>query len=80
MFIIYGTSWCPWCDKAKELIEGNYIFKNIEDLEHLQEYRERFPGKKTVPQIVVITDDSVHNYTDEYVGGYEDLVRYLHFK
>ena len=76
MYIIYGTSWCPWCDKAKELIPGEFIFKNIEENINLEAYKEHFPGKKTVPQIMLMNEQDL---SSRYIGGYEDLVRWLRF-
>ena len=70
--VIYSKDNCPWCDRAKAELES----RQIEYTEHKigrdltrDEFLEKFPNARTVPQI----------YLDElYVGGYDSLVS--HFK
>lgn len=73
MFEIYGRTNCVWCDTAKKLLAHHnldFVFYNIEtDGASLTRFKEKFPGAKTVPQIL---------YNDTFVGGYTDLAEYLH--
>jgi glutaredoxin 3 len=67
MIRIYGKDSCDYCNAAKKLceekgVEYTYYFIN-EDIS-LEDFVEKFPGKRTIPQI---TRD------DKYVGGYSDL-------
>lgn len=72
-FTVYvGVSVCPFCDKAKELLneqEMNMEVIPVEDMDMLEEIREK-AGKDvtTIPQIF---------HGEKYVGGYEDLVKYM---
>lgn len=63
----YGASWCPYCQRAKQLLEQkNVAFKEIdveEDARWRQEMTER-SGRKTVPQIFI---------GERHVGGCDDL-------
>lgn len=70
MFLVYSTPNCPYCHRAKELLESRHqTFEEINVLES-DEAMELFAGwrVKTVPQIV-------HN--NVHIGGYEDLVKYM---
>lgn len=65
--ILYSKDNCPYCDKAKNLLE----IKKIEFEEHKldkdfsrDEILEWFPGVKTFP---IITLDK------KYIGGYNEL-------
>ena len=66
-YFVYGTDTCPYCEKAKELIQskakGTVAYINIADRPDL-----RNPDWKTVPQIF---------HREKYIGGYEDLEKYL---
>lgn len=67
MFTIYGKPNCPWCDKAKATLDRKgYAYKYIElkGPEEIEEFQEKFPNAKSVPQIL---------WYDEWVGGYEQL-------
>lgn len=73
MYIIYGKSNCPFCDKAKELLTKKslrYIYIDLgleENSGHLQYVKEDL-GFRTVP---VIKKDG------NLIGGYDDLVKRL---
>lgn len=70
MFTIYSTPSCPYCVRAKQLLDSkNLTYEEVNVMESL-EAAELFAQWKvrTVPQIV-------HN--NVRVGGYEDLVKYL---
>lgn len=72
--ILYSKDTCPWCDKAKELLQSNSItyteLKFKTDFTR-EELREKIPGKPdrlTLPQIFI---------DGEHIGGYEDLRDYI---
>lgn len=80
-FVMFGKTPCPWCDRAKELLREKRIDFKYYDISvgaNLEEYKTIFPGKKTVPQIAMITvvGSPYHRYIN-VIGGYEDLVEYL---
>lgn len=66
--VVYSTAYCPYCDRAKELLKSQEIpFEEIrvdEDSEKRQTM-ERISGRRTVPQIFI---------GDKHVGGYDDLI------
>lgn len=69
--VIYSKDNCPYCDKAKSLLESANIeyteYKIGRDLSR-EEFLEKFPNTRTVPQI----------YLDEvYIGGYDKLVHHF---
>ena len=74
MYEIYGTKNCTFCDKAKQLLTQHdkpYTFIDVaEDEDITAAFFKRFPGVRTVPQIVV---------EDEHIGGYHDLEKRLTF-
>lgn len=65
---IYSTSNCPFCDRAKKLLDQkgvNYIEINVEqDDAKLQEMIKRSGGKRSVPQLFI---------NDHSIGGFDDL-------
>lgn len=65
--LIYTTPWCPYCARAKSLLnEKNIDFEEIDvaaDPEKRQEMIER-SGRQTVPQIFI---------DDRSIGGCDDL-------
>ena len=71
MNVIYTTVTCPWCQRAKVLMDKHGIdFEEIDvttDQQLQQEMMER-SKRMTVPQIF---------FGDEYIGGYDDLVQWL---
>lgn len=74
MIIIYGTDQCPWCDKAKELVEAyslEYTYHDIGNDMPRREYIKGY-GLKTVPQCFYRHEDKT-----EHIGGYEKLKEYL---
>jgi glutaredoxin 3 len=65
--LMYTTSWCPYCERARRLLKSKgATFEEI-DIETGQgkraEMRER-SGRDTVPQIFI---------GDSHVGGSDDL-------
>lgn len=69
---IYTLPTCPFCKKAKEKLNDNYLdyfeYDISHDEEHLrEELAKRFKiagGKATVPQIVI---------NCKHIGGYSEL-------
>lgn len=67
---IYTTALCPFCVKAKKLLQMlklNYTEHNVENSfdEMCDEIGKRFNRSiSTVPQIII---------NDKYIGGYTDL-------
>lgn len=67
MVIIYGKSNCIYCEKAKKLCTDyklDYEYRNVAQIEYLEEFVEKFPGAKTVPQII---------WYDKVIGTYENF-------
>ena len=58
---------CNYCKAAKDLLAENglaFTERDISDPQVMQEFRERLPRQKSIPQIFV---------DGEHIGGYEDL-------
>ncbi|MBN2706871.1 MAG: glutaredoxin 3 [Deltaproteobacteria bacterium] len=66
--VIYSTSVCPYCIKAKQLLSSKgAAYREIDisrDPALVEEARTRSGGRKTVPQIFI---------GDYHVGGCDDL-------
>ena len=66
---IYTADYCPYCTKAKNLMQQLGIEYTEIDLSGDQEARialvQKAEGRKTIPQIFV---------DDKPMGGYDDLV------
>ena len=68
MYTVYGKPNCPWCDRVKNLLEGEdvrYVDLSI-DSEALSYIKSQ--GFKTVPQVF-------HNGV--YIGGYEATSKFI---
>jgi glutaredoxin 3 len=65
---IYSGPSCPYCTKAKALLQKKNIvyeeFNVKEDSEKLKEMIERSSGRKTIPQIFI---------NGQHIGGCDDL-------
>ena len=65
---IYSTGWCPYCDRARGLLERKGVaFSEIkidEDVAQRDLMLKRSGGRRTVPQIFI---------GDRHVGGFDDL-------
>ena len=67
MLEIYGKIGCKYCDMAKELLDSKeipYKYYTMGIDYTVDEYKEKFPGRKTVPGVV--------NF-GMVLGGYEEL-------
>jgi len=73
MYFIIGKSNCPWCDKAKELLDKDNTFYVYKDLDQIplvkkqlwQDVLKNEFNKTTVPVVIDI------------IGGYEELKELL---
>ena len=65
---LYTKSWCPFCQRAKALLDGKNVRYTEYDVEadpaRLSEMVERSQGGRTVPQIFI---------DGRYIGGSDDL-------
>ena len=65
--VVYRTPWCPYCDRARALLEAKGVpFEEI-DVAAQPEQREemiRRSGRRTVPQIFI---------GERHIGGSDDL-------
>lgn len=64
---IYATSWCPYCSRARKLLESKGVKYEEIDIEDAPEKRAEMQtrsGRRTVPQIFI---------GDQHVGGCDDL-------
>ena len=73
MITIYSSDYCPWCDKAKTLL--NSVGLKYQEMILNKDYtkddlRELLPEniRLTVPQVFIY---------NKHVGGYEGLATYL---
>ncbi len=65
--VIYTTSWCPYCDRARKLLARKNVGFDEIDVESAPEKRaemQQKSGRRTVPQIFI---------GDHHVGGSDDL-------
>ena len=66
--VMYSTGWCPYCVRARALLERKGLaFREIkidEDPAERDAMLARSGGRRTVPQIFV---------GDTHVGGFDDL-------
>ena len=64
---IYTTTWCPYCNAAKSLLDEKgvpYEEIHADDPQVRMDMVQRARGRRTVPQIFI---------GDTHVGGYDDL-------
>jgi glutaredoxin 3 len=65
--VMYVTGWCPYCARARKLLEKKGVAFEVVDVEAAPEKRaemQQRSGRRTVPQIFV---GATH------VGGCDDL-------
>ena len=65
--VMYATAWCPYCARARELLENKHADLEIIDVDRDPVLRQQMmarSGRHTVPQIFV---------GDVHVGGCDDL-------
>jgi thioredoxin reductase (NADPH) len=67
---IYMTDFCPWCDRAKRILENQGIeFEeiNIHGNPTMRDEIEALTGRRDVPQIFI---------NDQYIGDDDDLAKF----
>lgn len=68
--VMYTTSWCPYCARARHLFTAKGVSFTEIDVERVpgarDEMRARSGGRDTVPQIFV---------GERHLGGYDDARR-----
>jgi glutaredoxin 3 len=65
--VMYTTSWCPYCERARRLLGSKNVAIEEIDVESAPEKRAEMrtrSGRRTVPQIFI---------GDHHVGGSDDL-------
>lgn len=69
-FLVYGKRNCPWCTKAKQLLDKLQMFYVYMDVAEDTDLRERLKaaGHKTVPVVFL---------GDELIGGYNELTEWV---
>ena len=66
--IMYLTDWCPYCTRARNLLDSKGVAVEEIDVDAIPGAREEMmarSGRDTVPQIFI---------GDEHIGGCDDLV------
>ncbi|MFI4894952.1 MAG: glutaredoxin 3 [Steroidobacterales bacterium] len=65
--LMFAKAWCPYCDRARALLQSKNLSFDEIDIEARPEQREemiRRTGRRTVPQIFI---------GERHVGGSEEL-------
>ena len=66
--VMYTTSWCPYCERARKLLGAKNVSFTEIDVESAPEKRAEMrtrSGRTSVPQIFI---------GDHHVGGSDDLL------
>ena len=64
---VYVTGWCPYCQRAKALLNSKHLVFNEIDVDDDPKLRQEMTarsGRRTVPQIFI---------GERHVGGCDDL-------
>ena len=65
---VYSTAQCPYCVRAKQLLEQRGLDYNEiridQDMSKRQEMLARCDGRRTVPQIII---------NEQAIGGFQEL-------
>lgn len=76
MITIYGKDDCSYCARAVQLCESRnlpYTYLKLGRDYTLEEFIEKFPGRKKVPQVIannVLLDDGYTSLVEWCDGGY----------
>jgi len=66
--IIYGTAYCPYCTRARTMLDKkgvNYEYISLDESpERREEMVTRANGRTSVPQIFI---------NDQHIGGFDDM-------
>ena len=76
-YFVYGTMECPYCEKARELLESENaecIFFELSEND-LQETKQ-FYQSKTIP---IILENNKDSGLTKMIGGCSDLEKYLEY-
>lgn len=75
-YYIVGRDSCPWCVKAKDLLDdvgAECIFRDLGTEQQLMmEYTKKY-NWDTVPMVFHFDSDGNHSF----VGGYDNLINHL---
>lgn len=66
---VYSADWCPYCTRAKKLLQSKNIeFEeiNVDEKPGLREEIVQKTGQKTIPQIFI---------KGEFIGGFTELAQ-----
>jgi glutaredoxin 3 len=66
--VMYATSWCPYCDRARRVFDAKGVTIEEIDVESAPQKRaemQQRSGRRSVPQIFI---------GDHHVGGSDDLL------
>ena len=72
-YIVFCKPTCPFCVKAKELLEEQKLEHSMVDVGDTWEQLKEAFRWKTVPMILEVENDVLYHF----IGGYTDLVEYL---
>lgn len=64
--VMYATDWCPYCARARRLLESKGVpFEeiDIDEVEGARAEMRKRSGRTSVPQIFI---------NDRHIGGYDD--------
>lgn len=71
IYVVYGKESCPWCVRAKDLLESKgleYVYKQLGVDYQKEQLMELVPTARTLPQVfVVVGNDFTH------IGGFDQL-------
>ena len=83
-YLIIGRESCPFCLKAKELLDKKkleFVFVDFEKSRAVLEQMKTMTGFETVPIIWQTTSKSQGQFmpgmNQVFIGGYDDLVLHL---
>lgn len=65
--IVYGNQSCPFCTRARKLLDTKgveYLYKDITGNSELRDEARELSGRRTIPQIFI---------NGHHVGGCDDL-------
>ena len=65
--VIYGASWCTYCEQAKQLANSKGMlvdYRSMDDPHHRTKFQEKFPGINKIPQIIL---------NGRMVGGFDQF-------
>ena len=77
---IFAWMECPFCVKAKELLEKHekqFMFCCVDNSKELLNYIKEKHNWMTVPMIIRCTRKSKDRWEEEFIGGYTDLQKYF---